>query len=62
MPIGFVFALVGILLTAFGAASNPAIYQHSLGVNVNLYWGLVLLAFGLIMVMLGRRGMRKLKD
>lgn len=62
MPIGFVFALVGILLTAFGAASNPAIYQRSLGVNVNLYWGLVLLAFGLIMVMLGRRGMRKLKD
>jgi Mn2+/Fe2+ NRAMP family transporter len=57
-----VFALVGILLTAFGAASNPAIYQRSLGVNVNLYWGLVLLAFGLIMVMLGRRGMRKLKD
>jgi hypothetical protein len=62
LPIGFVFALVGILLTAFGAASNPAIYQRSLGVNVNLYWGLVLLAFGLIMVMLGRRGMRKLKD
>jgi hypothetical protein len=62
LPIGFVFALVGILLTAFGAASNPAIYQRSLGVNVNLYWGLVLLAFGLIMVMLGRRGMRKSKD
>jgi len=62
LPIAFVFALVGILLTAFGAASNPAIYQRSLGVNVNLYWGLVLLAFGLIMVMLGRRGMRKLKD
>ncbi|HKU23801.1 MAG TPA: hypothetical protein VJQ50_22500 [Terriglobales bacterium] len=62
LPIGFVFALVGILLTAFGAASNRAIYQRSLGVNVNLYWGLVLLAFGLIMVMLGRRGMRKLKE
>ena len=62
LPIGFVFALVGILLTAFGAASNRAIYQRSLGVNVNLYWGLVLLAFGLFMVMLGRRGMRKLKE
>ena len=54
LPIGFVFAVVGILLTAFGAASNSAIYQRSLGINVNLYWGLVLLAFGVIMVLLGR--------
>jgi hypothetical protein len=49
---------VGILLTAFGVASNNAIYQRSLGINVNLYWGLVLLAFGVLMVALGRRGMR----
>lgn len=55
LPIGLVFALVGILLTAFGAASNSAIYQRSLGINVNLDWGLVLLAFGIIMVLLGRR-------
>ncbi len=58
LPIGFIFALVGILLTAFGAASNRAIYQRSLGINVNLDWGLVLLAFGIIMVLLGRRGKR----
>ena len=60
LPIGFVFSVVGILLVAYGAASNPAIYQRSLGVNVNLYWGLVLLAFGIIMVLLGRRGMKKI--
>lgn len=53
LPIGLVFALIGILMTAFGAASNGAIYQRSLGVNVNLYWGLVLLAFGIVMVLLG---------
>lgn len=58
LPIGLVFSLVGILLTAFGVASNNAIYQRSLGINVNLYWGLVLLAFGVLMVALGRRGMR----
>lgn len=58
LPIGLVFSLVGILLTAFGVASNSAIYQRSLGINVNLYWGLVLLAFGILMVALGRRGMR----
>jgi len=58
LPIGLVFSLVGILLTAFGVASNNAIYQRSLGINVNLYWGLVLLAFGVLMVALGRRGKR----
>jgi hypothetical protein len=60
LPIGLVFAVMGILMIAFGAASNRAIYQRSLGINVNLYWGLVLLAFGIIMALLGRRGMKKL--
>lgn len=58
LPIGLVFALIGILMTAFGAASSGAIYQRSLGVNVNLYWGLVLLAFGIVMMLLGRRRKR----
>ena len=56
LPIGFVFSTVGILLTVFGAMSNRAIYERSLGINVNLDWGLVLLAFGLVMVTLGRHG------
>jgi hypothetical protein len=58
LPIGLVFAVIGILMIAFGAAGNSAIYQRSLGINVNLYWGLVLLAFGVIMALLGRRGMK----
>jgi hypothetical protein len=61
LPIGLVFALIGILMVAFGAASGSAIYQRSLGINVNLYWGLVLLAFGVIMALLGRRGMKKIE-
>ncbi|HEY6935759.1 MAG TPA: hypothetical protein VI424_01330 [Terriglobales bacterium] len=61
LPIGLVFAVIGILMIAFGAASDSAIYQRSLGINVNLYWGLVLLAFGLIMALLGRRGMKKIE-
>ncbi len=59
LPIGLIFAVIGILMIAFGVASNNAIYQRSLGINVNLYWGLVLLAFGVIMALLGRRGMKK---
>jgi hypothetical protein len=61
LPIGLVFALIGILMIGFGAASDSAIYQRSLGINVNLYWGLVLLAFGVIMALLGRRGMKKIE-
>jgi hypothetical protein len=62
LPIGFVFSTVGILLTVFGAMSNRAIYERSLGINVNLDWGLVLLAFGLVMVTLGRHGTSRARN
>ena len=58
LPIGMLFTLVGLLMTGYGAFSDPAIYQRSLGYNVNLVWGLVLLAFGVFMLALGRRGPR----
>ena len=45
-PIAFLFALLGGLLVLFGAASDPSIYMHSLGINVNLHWGAALLLFG----------------
>ena len=54
-PIGLLFTLLGVLLLAFGALSDPSIYQRSLGVNVNLGWGGVMAAFGLIMFYFGRR-------
>ena len=56
LPIGLLFAILGALLVAYGLASDAAIYRRSLGVNVNLWWGLVLLAFGALMLVLGRRG------
>jgi hypothetical protein len=56
LPIGLMFSIIGALLVVFGLASDPAIYQRSLGVNVNLWWGLVLLVFGLVMLWLVRRG------
>jgi hypothetical protein len=49
-PIGGMFTIVGALLTVFGLVSDHAIYARSLGINVNLWWGLVLLAFGLMML------------
>jgi hypothetical protein len=55
LPIGLMFTIIGALMAVFGLVSNPAIYQRSLGINVNLWWGLVLLAFGLVMLWLVRR-------
>jgi len=54
-PIGLFFSALGALLAAYGMASSSAIYATSLGINVNLEWGVVLLVFGLMMCFLGRR-------
>jgi hypothetical protein len=43
----------------FGLLSDRAIYDRSLGINVNLWWGLVLLAFGLVMLRFAIRARRK---
>ncbi len=50
-PIGLMFSVVGVLLTVFGAFSRREIYRVSLGINMNLAWGLVLLAFGVVMLL-----------
>jgi hypothetical protein len=54
-PLGAMFALLGVLLVIYGVISRPEIYQRSFGMNVNLIWGAVLLAFGASMLWLGRR-------
>ena len=55
LPMGLMFTILGALLTGFGLVADNAIYVRSLGINVNLWWGLVLLAFGLIMLWLALR-------
>jgi hypothetical protein len=60
LPIGSMFLFVGALLTICGAI-RPEI-SHSVGININLTWGLVLLVFGTIMVFLGKRGTRIVKN
>jgi hypothetical protein len=55
-PIGIMFSLFGLILVVFGLLSNKAIYeQHSLGININLGWGLVMLVFGAFMLTLAIR-------
>jgi hypothetical protein len=57
-PIGLLFSIFGLLLAGYGIFSNDAIYARSLGINVNLWWGFVMLLFGAVMLFLGRRKRR----
>lgn len=55
IPLGSLFVVLGILLAGYGLVSSPAIYQRSLGIDINLWWGGALLAFGLAMLALAWR-------
>jgi hypothetical protein len=55
-PIGLMFAILGVLLVVYGFISDAAIYERSLGMNVNIGWGVVLLVFGIVMTALGKFG------
>jgi hypothetical protein len=46
-PIGGLFAVLGLLLTGYGTATAG---------DVNLWWGLVMLVFGGLMLWSARRG------
>ena len=63
IPMGLMFSFVGIILAAYGAATNTqsALYAKSLGINVNLWWGIILLIFGQIMFHMGRRTQKQLE-
>jgi len=62
LPIGLMFSILGLLLAGYGLVGDKEIYARSLCLNVNLWWGFVMLIFGLLMLFLGRRGMRDKKD
>jgi len=55
LPIGLMFSVFGVLLAGYGLVSDKEIYQRSLGINVNLWWGLVLLVFGGVMLGLTKK-------
>ena len=61
-PIGTLFAALGLLLTGYGLATagNTEQYARSLSVNVNLWWGLVMLLFGLVLLLAAWVGRRTL--
>jgi len=53
-PIGLMFSLIGLLLAGFGIVKSSE--SVSLGININLVWGVVLLVFGALMLLGAWRG------
>lgn len=50
------FTILGILIGGYGLATdNSEIYSKSLGINVNIIMGIIMLIFGLIMLYLSRK-------
>jgi len=59
-PVGLMFTVFGLILTGVGLLGGTAMYQTtSLGINMNLRWGLVLLVFGVFMLTMAIRGKGK---
>jgi sulfite exporter TauE/SafE len=61
IPIGLMFSIVGVLITGFGffTMSDIEMYHKSLGVNVNIIMGILMLVFGLIMLFFAFRKKKK---
>jgi hypothetical protein len=55
LPIGLLFTFIGCVLAGYGLLADPSIYERSLGINLNLWWGLAMLLFGAAFLTLGRR-------
>ena len=51
-PIGLMFTLLGVLLTAYGITNSTrsVVAIGGQDANINLIWGVVLLVFGVLML------------
>ncbi len=58
IPSGLFFTLLGVILMAYGLF-QPELRAALTDVNVNLYAGSAMLAFGVFLLVLARRGARR---
>ncbi len=57
LPIGIIFTIYGFILIGYGLITKGSkIYEKSLNINVNIWWGILLLIFGLVMYYYAKRG------
>ena len=64
VPIGLMFLIVGIIIAGYGVGTNgdPMYANHSLGININLIWGVILVLFSLTMLGLAWMASKKHKS
>ena len=57
IPLGLIFLITGGMMSIYGLITrgNAAIYEKSMGINLNLTWGAIMFVFGLIMFVVGRQ-------
>jgi hypothetical protein len=55
LPIGLLFSIFGLILTAYGIFGDKEMYARSLGININLWWGLLILVFGLMFLLFAKK-------
>ncbi len=53
-PIGIMFTLISVLLIVEGIILGPG--GKTLGINIDFWWGIVLLVFGVLMLLGAFRG------
>jgi membrane protein implicated in regulation of membrane protease activity len=58
-PLGGLFAVLGLMLAAYGlfASGSGGPSDLASGMNVNLWWGLTMLVFGVVLLLMARRAM-----
>jgi protein-S-isoprenylcysteine O-methyltransferase Ste14 len=61
LPIGALFFLLGVILLAYGVVtkSDAALYVRSEAIDINLWWGMIMVVFGAIMFYFGLRAHRR---
>jgi hypothetical protein len=61
IPIGLMFSILGLIITGYGFATlgDSGMYARSFGININLWSGIGMLVFGVVMLVLSRIGKKK---
>jgi len=61
LPIGGLFLLLGGVLTVYGLAtkSDVQLYARSENIAINLWWGIVMVIFGALMLYFGTRAKQR---
>jgi hypothetical protein len=56
IPIGLLFTIIGLLLFVYGFITNGnvALYEKSLNININLWSGILMLVFGVLMLIFSK--------